>query len=53
MTDSKFEVFSATSERGKECIEKYCAVWNGAVDLILNIHICSILQIHLHLSYIF
>ncbi|MFR1464425.1 MAG: toll/interleukin-1 receptor domain-containing protein [Blautia wexlerae] len=33
MTDSKFEVFSATSERGKECIEKYCAVWNGAVDL--------------------
>ena len=33
MTDSKFEVFSATSERGKECIEKYCTVWNGAVDL--------------------
>lgn len=33
MTDSKFEVFSATSERGKECIEKYYTVWNGAVDL--------------------
>lgn len=33
MTDTKFEVFSATSQRGKECIDKYCAIWESAVDL--------------------
>ncbi|BDF32997.1 hypothetical protein CE91St62_10610 [Lachnospiraceae bacterium] len=33
MTDTKFEVFSATSKRGKECIEKYCAVWDNAKNL--------------------
>ena len=30
MTNSKFEVFSATSDRGKECIDKYLAVWDKA-----------------------
>ena len=33
MTDTKFEVFSATSQRGKECIDKYCSIWESAVDL--------------------
>lgn len=33
MTDTKFEVFSAMSENGKKCIEKYCTIWNNAVDL--------------------
>ncbi|MDD6157355.1 MAG: toll/interleukin-1 receptor domain-containing protein [Lachnospiraceae bacterium] len=31
MTNSKFEVFSASSEKGKECIKKYLAVWNEAI----------------------
>lgn len=33
MTDSKFEVFSASSEKGKECIEKYLSVWENAVPM--------------------
>lgn len=33
MTDTKFEVFSASSQRGQICIEKYCAIWNEAIDL--------------------
>ena len=33
MTNAKFEVFSASSPRGQQCIEKYCCVWNSAVDL--------------------
>lgn len=33
MTNTKFEVFSASSPRGIECIQKYCAVWDLAVDL--------------------
>lgn len=33
MTDAKFEVFSASSQRGKECLEKYNAVWESAIDL--------------------
>ena len=33
MTNAKFEVFSASSLRGQQCIEKYCCVWNSAVDL--------------------
>lgn len=31
MTNSKFEVFSVFSDKGKECIEKYLAVWEKAV----------------------
>lgn len=31
MTNSKFEVFSASSDRGKECISKYLDVWDKAV----------------------
>lgn len=31
MTDSKFEVFSTSSEKGKACIKKYLSVWNNAV----------------------
>lgn len=31
MTNSKFEVFSASSDKGKECINKYLAVWENAV----------------------
>ncbi len=31
MTNSKFEVFSASSDKGKECIDKYLEVWNNAV----------------------
>lgn len=33
MTNSKFEVFSASSIRGKECIEKYLSIWNNADDM--------------------
>lgn len=33
MTDTKFEVFSASSKHGQECIQKYCAVWNSAIEL--------------------
>lgn len=33
MTDNKFEVFSASSERGKMCIQKYLEIWNNATDL--------------------
>lgn len=33
MTDTKFEVFSASSERGQDCIKKYCAVWDTAVNM--------------------
>lgn len=33
MTDTRFEVFSVQSQRGQECTEKYCAVWNEATDL--------------------
>lgn len=33
MTDTKFEVFSVSSKRGQECIQKYCDVWNSAVAL--------------------
>ncbi len=33
MTNNKFEVFSASSDKGKECINKYLEVWNNAVDL--------------------
>lgn len=33
MTDTKFEVFSASSPRGLDCIKKYCAVWEAAVNM--------------------
>lgn len=33
MTNSKFEVFSAFSEKGKECIEKYLNVWEHAINM--------------------
>lgn len=33
MTDTKFEVFSASSERGRDCIEKFCKVWDAAVSM--------------------
>lgn len=33
MTDSKFEIFSAFSQKGKECIEKYENIWNNATNL--------------------
>jgi hypothetical protein len=33
MTDTKFEVFSVSSKRGQECIQKYCAVWDSAQEL--------------------
>ena len=33
MTDSKFEVFSASSDRGKECIQKFCAIWDASTNL--------------------
>lgn len=33
MTDMRFEVFSTSSQRGKSCIEKYCAVWDSAINL--------------------
>lgn len=33
MTDAKFEVFSASSQRGQECIQKYCNVWESSIGL--------------------
>lgn len=30
LTDTKFEVFSAESARGQECIQKYEEIWNNA-----------------------
>lgn len=33
MTNNKFEVFSASSEKGKECIKKYLKVWGDAVNM--------------------
>lgn len=33
MTNTKFEVFSVTSEQGKKCISKYCEIWNNATDM--------------------
>lgn len=33
MTDTKFEVFSVSSQRGQECIEKYCTIWDAAINL--------------------
>lgn len=33
MTNSKFEVFSALSEKGQKCIEKYLSVWEHAVNM--------------------
>lgn len=33
MTNSKFEVFSASSDKGKECINKYLEVWGNAVNM--------------------
>lgn len=33
MTNNKFEVFSASSDKGKECIKKYLEVWDNAVNM--------------------
>lgn len=33
LTDTAFEVFSAQSERGKKCIEKFQNVWENAIDM--------------------
>ncbi len=33
MTNNKFEVFSASSKKGKECIKKYLEIWDNAVDM--------------------
>lgn len=33
MTNNKFEVFSASSKKGKECIKKYLEIWNDAVNM--------------------
>lgn len=33
MTNSRFEVFSAYSQKGKECIDKYLAVWSNAESM--------------------
>ncbi len=33
MTNNKFEVFSAFSDKGKECIKKYLNVWDNAVNM--------------------
>ena len=33
MTDTKFEVFSVSSQRGQECIKKFCAIWDTSRDL--------------------
>ena len=33
ITNSMFEVFSATSERGKEYCQKYIEVWNNAIPM--------------------
>lgn len=33
LTNSGFEVFSALSEKGKECIKKYNTIWNNSKNL--------------------
>lgn len=33
MTDTKFEVFSVSSPRGRECVAKYSTVWENAENL--------------------
>ena len=33
MTNNKFEVFSANSKKGKECIKKYLEIWDKSVDI--------------------
>ena len=33
LTDTAFEVFSAHSERGKRCIEKFSDVWENAAKI--------------------
>lgn len=33
MTDTKFEVFSASSSKGMDCIKKYCNVWESSVNI--------------------
>ena len=33
MTDTKFEIFSASSPRGQECISKFSNIWNEAINL--------------------
>lgn len=34
MTDTKFEIFSASSPRGQECIRKFSNIWNEAINFI-------------------
>ena len=33
ITDTKFEVFSVASQRGQQCIKKYCTIWDYALNL--------------------
>lgn len=33
MTNNKFEVFSASSVKGKKCIKKYLEIWDDAVNM--------------------
>ena len=33
MTNSSFEVFSAFSEKGMRCIQKYLEIWESAIDM--------------------
>lgn len=33
MTNNKFEVFSASSDKGRLCIQKYLSIWENSVDL--------------------
>ena len=33
MTNSSFEVFSALSEKGMRCIQKYTEIWESAIDM--------------------
>lgn len=33
MTDTKFEVFSVSSKQGEECINKFCEIWDNAIDM--------------------
>lgn len=33
MTDNKFEIFSASSDKGKYCINKFLEVWENSIDL--------------------
>lgn len=33
MTNNKFEVFSASSDKGKDCIKKYLDIWDNAVNM--------------------